>query len=151
MEKGFFADEEKLTQLKAVVKDWEDTPYRHWAGVKGKGADCIHFIVRAYEAVQANKGKHIFIPKYSPDWHLHNGQKLLVDGFTAQFDCVEVDAKDPKNGDLILYKFGLHEAHGGLYLDEYVYQALTDMGVQARRYDEDYFLHRMKRAFRIKA
>lgn len=150
-EKGFFAEAEALDKLNKEISTWKNTPYRHWSGVKGRGCDCIHFIVQVYRAVGATKRKTIVIPKYPHDWHLHNGQKLLVEGIKAQFDCVEVDSKEPKNGDLILYKFGLHEAHGGLYIDGYVHQALTDIGVQPRRYDEDYFYHRMKRAFRIKA
>lgn len=149
-EKGYFSDLTKLELLKKEMIEWRDTPYKHWTGVKHRGADCIHFIVRAYQATGAMKGKAIIIPKYPYDWHLHNGQKLLVEGIQSQFDCVEVCPKSPQNGDLILYKFGLHEAHGGLFIDGYVHQALTGIGVQPRRYEEDYFYHRMKRAFRIK-
>jgi cell wall-associated NlpC family hydrolase len=150
-EKGYFFDKENLVRLKSEICSWHDTPYKHWTGVKGRGCDCIHFIVRAYKAVGADKGRQIIIPKYPKDWHLHNGQKLLVDGIKAQFDAVEVDPKEPKNGDIILYKFGLHEAHGGLFMDGYVHQALTDIGVQKRRFEEDYFWYRMKRAFRVRA
>jgi cell wall-associated NlpC family hydrolase len=151
-EKGFFADGENLQRLKSEIIEWENTPYKHWTGVKGRGCDCIHLIVRTFTKVGAHKGRQIIIPKYPRDWHLHNGQKLLVDGIKAQFDVDEVDPKEPKNGDIVLYKFGLHEAHGGIFMDDkYVYQALTDIGVQRRRYDEDYFYYRMKRAFRVKS
>jgi cell wall-associated NlpC family hydrolase len=149
-EEGYFSDRNNLEKLKAEILKWKNTPYRHWTGVLGKGVDCIHYIVRVYEAAGATKGRYINIPKYSPDWHLHNGRKLLVEGIKAQLDCMEVNPKDPENGDLILYRFGLHEAHGGLFLNGDVHQALTDIGVQSRRYEDESFYHRMKRAFRIK-
>jgi cell wall-associated NlpC family hydrolase len=149
-EKGFFDDAKNLEALKKELYEWKNTPYRHWTGVKGKGCDCIHLIAKIYEKVGAFKGKAITIPKYDINWHLHNGKKLLVDGIRAQLDVVEVDPKDPKNGDVILYKFGLQEAHGGIFIDGRVYQALTSMGVQPRKYEDPDFYYRMKRAFRIK-
>lgn len=148
--KGFFEEKENLRYLQSEIAEWKNTPYKHWTGVKGKGADCIHFIVEVYKEVGATKGRAIVIPKYPYDWHLHNGEKLLVDGIRKQFDCKEVDETKPIDGDLILYQFGLHEAHGGLYLEGNVHQALTGIGVQAREYKERSFYKRMKRAFRIK-
>ena len=148
--KGFFEEQENLEKLRSEIVEWRDTPYKHWTGVKGKGADCIHFIVRVYDVVGATKGRAIVIPKYPHDWHLHNGQALLVDGVRRQFDCEEVDPKKPIDGDLILFQFGLHEAHGGLYLNNKVHQALTGIGVQPRRYTDKMFYKRMRRAFRIR-
>lgn len=145
----FFDDEDKLARLRAEIKTWEDTPYKHWTGVRGKGCDCIHFIVRAMEPIGAFKGKYIHIPKYPPDWHLHHGHSLLVDGIREQMDVTEVDREKPQDGDVILYEFGLHEAHGGIYMDGRVWQALTDIGVQPRDYEDRFFFNRMKRAFRF--
>lgn len=146
----FFTDEHKLATLRHQIKAWKDTPYKHWTRVRGKGCDCINFIIGALEPVGAFKGRVIIVPKYPRDWHLHHGQSLLVEGIKSQMDVIEVDKENPKNGDVILYKFGLQEAHGGIYLDGDVYQALTDIGVQPRRYDDDFFYKRMKRAFRFK-
>lgn len=148
--RGYFEESENLKALQLEVASWKNTPYKHWTGVKGKGADCIHFIAEVLKAVGATKGRAIVIPKYPKDWHLHNGQRLLVDGIRAQFDCDEVDSKSPIDGDLILYRFGLHEAHGGIYLKGNVHQALTGMGVDKRRYNDKKFYNRMKRAFRIR-
>lgn len=145
----FFTSDERLALLREQVVAWKGTPYKHWTGVRGRGCDCIHFIVRALDPIGAMKGRVIHIPKYPPDWHLHHGQALLVEGIRAQMDVVEVDKEKPQNGDVILYKFGLHEAHGGIYLDGDVYQALTDIGVQPRRYEDRFFYSRMKRAFRF--
>ena len=147
--KGYFQEPENLKALLSEILEWEDTPYRHWCGVKNKGVDCIHFIVEVLKAVGATKGRIIVIPKYDKDWHLHNGKKLLVEGIRKQLDCIEVDPRRPINGDLLLYRFGVQEAHSGIYIDGDVYQALTDIGVQSRRYKERSFYKRMKRAFRI--
>jgi cell wall-associated NlpC family hydrolase len=150
MDKWWFDNEDELAKLEKEMAEWAETPYMHHTGVKGRGCDCIHFIVKAMEPIGVFKNRAIIIPKYPRDWHLHNGEKLLVDGIRKQMNVEEVDREKPRNGDVVLYKYGLHEAHGGIYYNGHVVQALNNIGVTARQYEDPYFFERMVRCFRFK-
>lgn len=151
MDKWFFDNEYNLARLVKEMEEWEGTPYMHHTGVKQRGCDCIHLIVKVMEPIGVFKGRAIVIPKYPRDWHLHRREALLVDGIRKQMNVEEVDREKPRNGDIILYEFGLHEAHGGIYYDGHVIQALNDMGVTSRHYEDPDFFNRMRRCFRFKA
>lgn len=151
MDKWFFDNEDNLRLLENEMAGWHGTPYKHWTGVKGRGCDCIHFIVRALTPIGAFGGRTIVIPKYPRDWHLHRREGLLVEGIRKQMPVEEVDREKPRNGDVILYEYGLHESHGGIYYNGKVVQALNEIGVTERDYTDPDFFERMKRCFRIKA
>lgn len=151
MDKWFFDNEDKLAELQKEMESWKGTPYKHHIGVKNKGCDCIHFIVNALKPIGVFHGRNIVIPKYPRDWHLHNGQRLMVEGIKNQMNVEEVDREKPKDGDVILYEFGLHEAHGGIYYRGHVLQALNEIGVTSRHYEDPDFFNRMRRCFRFKA
>lgn len=155
--KWFFESPDKKALLKAELDSWEGTPYKHLTGVKQRGCDCIHLVVRAYEVVGANKGKIIKIPYYAPDWHIHrkgpHGVSLLIDEIKRQFDCEEIkmDPANLINGDIVLFKWGFHPAHSGIYWDGQVYQALTGLRVERRVLSDIDFYNRMEHILRIKA
>jgi cell wall-associated NlpC family hydrolase len=150
MSVGYFSDDTINKGLYEVLESWVGTPYRHWSGVKNKGVDCIHFVVRVLEEVGACQGRVITIQKYSRDWHLHNERALLKEGIESMLPVVTIeDKKKVKDGDIILYKFGLQAAHAGIYHNGEVYQALDGSGVHHRQYCDPNFYERVKFIYRI--
>jgi len=152
-QKWFFDDEQNVANLKSELDSWLGTPYKHLTGVKKRGCDCIHLVVNSLKAVGADKGRLIRIPKYAPDWHMHNGRSLLVEGITAQYDCEQVplDPATLRNGDVILFQWGRHPAHAGIYYNGEVYQALTDLRVEKRVLTDLEFFNRMKIVLRMRS
>lgn len=151
IEKYFFGDSKKLEELRVELASWLNTPYRHLTGVKQRGCDCIHLVVQAFYAVKANKGRHINIPRYAPDWHMHKGTPLLIEGIKAQYDVEEIKL-DPdliRDGDVVLFTWGLQEAHSGIYIGGEVYQALTGMRVEKRQVRDIEFFDRMTHILRV--
>lgn len=133
----YFADISKQKALKTSLDEWMGTPYRHWAGVKGEGCDCVHFIVRVLEELGLGPIK---IPHYHSDWHIHNSEELLLSGFRkTSFEKglkvreFPVDT-EPINGDIVLYRFGRTASHSAIYYDGYVYQSINGVGVMRLRY-----------------
>jgi cell wall-associated NlpC family hydrolase len=152
--KWYFEDPNNLKALHISLLSWMGTPYRHFKGIKGKygGCDCIHMVVGAYQECGADKGRTIHIPKYQPDWHLHNGEALLVGGITKQYSVEEIkNYSKVMDGDLIMFKWGRHAAHSGIYYKGQVYQALTSLGVQKRAFlgNKDFY-DRMDMILRIR-
>lgn len=144
--KYLFEDPGKLEMLKAFLKDWLGTPYKHYSGVKGLECDCIHLIVRGCEALGIWLPK---IPWYNRDWHLHNKEELLLDGIRKHLRADEFPAESPINGDIVTYKFGHTRSHAGWFVDGRVYQAIFGIGVQARTWNDEYWFKRRSIIFRL--
>lgn len=148
---GYFFDApDRRAALKAELESWlagKGTPYRHWSGVKGRGADCVHFAVRVYETLGATPGP-IKIPRYDADWHLHNDAELLLDAVRAcgWFDETGIDR--PADGDLILFKFGRTESHCAIFFDGNLYQAVSGIGVQRISWHDPLWFKRRRHGFR---
>lgn len=141
----YYFDIEKQKALKTALDGWMGTPYRHWAGVKGEGCDCIHFIVRIFEELGLGQIK---IPRYNRDWHIHNNEELLLEGLREQF---KPDFKmqefpittEPINGDVVLYRFGRVASHSAIYYDDHVYQSINGSGVGCRHWlDKQWYKRR---------
>jgi len=129
---SFFDD--KQEELQQELESWVDTPFRHHQGVKGTGVDCIHLVARVLEHFGFGPFR---IPDYARDWHLHQEHELLRDGIFAQLDVDEIPLdEEPKNGDILLYKFGRAAAHSGIYFDKYIYHAIIGVGVVKMRFDK---------------
>jgi len=128
--KYYFEDVEKQTQLKLILDEWMDTPFRHKAGVKGVGCDCIHFVARVFEEMGLVTWHKKLIPDYPFDWHLHNTRELLAEGIEQVLNVEKFSKELPKsNGDILLYHSGKAASHASIFFDNYVYQSLTDIGV----------------------
>lgn len=141
----YFDTEEKIETLRAELLSWKNTPYKHCVGVKGAGVDCIFYVLRTLEAVGATNGKRIYIPPYPKDWHLHRGEQLLKEGIERELELVMIGERKGKfllmrediaDGDIILYKFGRHAAHCGIYLGKQVHQTLSHSGVETRSWND---------------
>ncbi len=146
--KYYFEDPERQAQLKTELDEWMGTPYRHWAGVKGEGCDCIHFVARVFEGLGFGPFK---IERYPRDWHLHNFEELLMKGLRRELKNVEELPLDtePMNGDVVLYRFGKTSSHSAIFFDNHVYQALTGMGVERRHWADKQWFRRKTMMMRL--
>jgi cell wall-associated NlpC family hydrolase len=146
----FFASKENQDKLKKEMREWIGTPFRHYAGVKQAGADCIHFVLTVYENVGAVKDALHFLPRYGHDWCHHTTEQKLYNGLKRHKSFIESGYTDPRNGDVLLYQFGKAASHCGIYFDKSVYQAIDGSGVCRIYYKDKAWARRLRFGFRIK-
>lgn len=96
----------------AEAMSWCGTKYHHSGDVKGVGVDCAMLLVRVFVDTGLVPS---FDPRpYKPQWFLHQDRALyleFVDRFGHRVDT-------PKPGDIAMYKFGKHAAHGAIIVDD---------------------------------
>lgn len=143
----YFENIEKQKDLKRILDEWLNTPFRHKCGVKGLGCDCIHFAVRVYEELGILTD--VVIPDYPKDWHLHNTRELLEEETLKNINAERIGLFNLMNGDVIYSHFGKAASHAGIYFDGYVYQALNNIGVRKINFNDKKFRKRMRFAYRI--
>jgi NlpC/P60 family putative phage cell wall peptidase len=100
----------------AVVAEaltWIGTPFHDRAGVKGAGVDCIHFLIRVYAAVGLIED--FDPPVYSAQWFQHRDEPLFLTGLQRYAHQVQM----AQPGDIAMFSFGRHAAHGAIVLDHY--------------------------------
>lgn len=137
MKKYFYENTGKTANLGRVLAEWEGTPYRHHCGVKGRGADCIHFVVRVLIELGVIKWRRNLIPDYPRDWHLHNTRELLLENLFTEIPGeimpdapgALIDAGRLQDGDIILSHYGQAASHAAIYYQDYCWQALDGAGV----------------------
>jgi len=147
--KYYFEDKNNQERLFQEMKEWMDTPFRHLAGVKQVGADCIHFVCGVYENIGAVKDASVFIPRYTRDWCQHSDEQKLYNGIRRKKEFVEVGIQSPMNGDLLLYQFGKAASHCGIYFEDQVYQALERIGVHKLAFEDQMWRRRLRFGFRV--
>ena len=142
----FFDKTENQEQLKKILQEWMGTPWRHWCGVKFLGTDCIHFIIRVLEELNFGPFK---ITPYPKDWNLHHSGEDLLKELKKQLNCIEVDVNNPMNGDIILFFFGKMSSHAGFYMDDHIFQSVTNIGVIRTHWLDQMWYKRKRHALRI--
>lgn len=90
---------------------WLRTPWHHEARVKGAGVDCAQFLIAVYSAVGLVEPFETH--QYSPDWHLHRDEPLFLQ-YLRQY---AVEVQEPLPGDIVMWNFGRHEAHGSIVVE----------------------------------
>lgn len=91
---------------------WLGTPWHHNALLKGVGVDCAQFLIGVYAGVGAVP--NITTGWYPRDWHLHRNEPMFLNFLRQYADPVE----DGKKGDIAMWRFGRHPAHGSIVIDE---------------------------------
>lgn len=95
----------------ASAAAWLGTPFVDCASVRGAGVDCAMFVKAAFEG--AGLEPPFTVPSYSPQWYLNGNQELWLPLLEGR--AVEIEQKDLKPADLVLYKFGTRFfSHGAL-------------------------------------
>jgi len=164
----YFDDTEKQAELKRILDSWTGTPFKHHTGVKQRGCDCIHFVAKTYEEMGLIILKKV--PEYPHDWHMHNTRELLLIGIIKYLDGIayilekgdpdllaglgaEVSGEEynPMNGDIILSHYGKASSHAAIYFDDYIYQAVNNVGVCKIQYSDKVFRRQMRFAYRVTA
>jgi cell wall-associated NlpC family hydrolase len=146
---NYFDDPEKQQELRRILDAWIGTPFRHHCGVKGLGADCIHFVARVFEEMGILKWRKNLVPDYPRDWHMHNTRELLMERLLKEFNVIEVDLNNPMNGDILLSHYGQAASHAAIYFDGHVYQSVDGIGVCRIHFSDATFRKQMKYAFRV--
>lgn len=159
MKKYLYEDIKKIAELGRILSEWENTPYRHHCGVKGMGADCIHFVCRVLEELRLLKWRTNLMPDYPRDWHMHNTRELLLERLIKEIPgeivpgkpTALLDAAAVKNGDIILSHFGHAASHAAIYYEGYLWQALDGAGVVRIHHSDRAQRRQMKYVYRMEA
>jgi cell wall-associated NlpC family hydrolase len=96
------------------AKSWLLTPFHDCAGVKGAGVDCAHLILRVFAAV--GKTPDVPIKAYRPQWFLHRKEPLFLQELKER-GAHQIDLASALPGDVLMYDFGIHAAHGAIVID----------------------------------
>lgn len=141
----YFSNDKNWAALKAELDSWIGTPYRHFAKVKGRGADCILFIAEAFAEIGVMY--QFTCDYYSRDWWVHTRSDLIRDMFVDHFndhvaEGLRIDdvTKDrPKRGDIITFAYprtGV-TSHGSVYIGNgEIIQAHFHHGVSIQALDQ---------------
>lgn len=106
------------------AKTWVGTPYHHYAGVKGVGTDCAFIMIKVF--AHCGLIKDFIPPLYPIDWANHKTEEMYL-GFVRDY---AVEVTEPKEGDIVLYKFGRCISHAGIYIGNgTIIHALIGVGV----------------------
>lgn len=109
----FLSEEERIGRLKVIeeAKNWLDTPYHHYAKIKGVGVDCAMFLVGVYENVglveQADIGE------YEQEWHLHRNEEKYLERIKQWLKPTD----NPLPADICLFKFGRTVSHSAILVN----------------------------------
>jgi cell wall-associated NlpC family hydrolase len=118
-------------EVVAEALSWVGTRYHHCADVKGHGVDCAMILVRIYCDLGIAPA---FDPRpYAPQWYLHRGETIYLNWIAKYAHQVD----EPQPGDISLFNFGRHAAHGAVVIDElrmvHAYQPAKAVEVTERR------------------
>jgi cell wall-associated NlpC family hydrolase len=109
----YATEEEARTGLVAEARSWLGTPWAHAHDLKGIAVDCAMLLVRVHV------DRRIIAPfdprPYPSQWFLHHEAARfisVVERFGRRVSW-------PKPGDVAMYKFGKHAAHGAIVVDQH--------------------------------
>jgi hypothetical protein len=104
---------EQRARLISVGRTWLRTPFHDQQGLKGVGVDCAHLLSEV--AAEAGVIEPVEIETYSPQFMLHSGDERFI-GYVTRF-AREIEEKDVKPADLVLYRVGRSFAHGAFVIE----------------------------------
>lgn len=94
----------------AEAMTWLHTPWHHMARIKGVGVDCAQFLAAVFEA--EGLVPPLDLGYYPADWHLHQDRPRFLEVLALLADPVAL--ANPQPGDIAMFKFGRHAAHGSI-------------------------------------
>lgn len=110
----------KRDEVIRYARTWIGTPFRDQADTRGSGVDCCMFLVRVF--VDTGVMPQFDPRPYEPRFFLHKSDENYLYGTKehpgiASF-CREIQEKDAKPGDIVIYKHGRCFSHTGLILSD---------------------------------
>jgi cell wall-associated NlpC family hydrolase len=119
---------EQRAKVEAIARSWIGTPYHSNARVKGAGIDCAHLLIAVY--AEAGLIKDFDPGYYSPQFFLHSKEERFLSVVLTY--AHEIEEASARPGDLVLYKFGLCYAHGGIIVSPGWPDAIVHARYQSR-------------------
>jgi cell wall-associated NlpC family hydrolase len=120
----------------AIVKEalsWIKTPYHPMGKIKGVGTDCGQILVEVY----GNVG---FITKFDTGYYpIDFNQHRDTENYFKFIEQYSHKVDEPKNGDIVLYRFGRCISHSGIIVDvenKIIVHAQMKVGVVTSRWDD---------------
>ena len=151
MSRWFFDNKKRQEVLLEELTSWIGTPFRHMAAVKKVGVDCTNFVGSVLESVGAWRNVLVRMPYYGHDWCYHTTDERLYKGLKSIKENVELPlGSEVKNGDIVVYQFGLAASHCGIYFNREIYQAVNVTGVHSVLFIDKLWHKRRKFLFRVK-
>ena len=89
-------------QVITTAYEWLNTPYRHQARLKHKGADCIGLIISIAEEIYGKLPDSFVLPPYSPRWAEESGEQLMVTYGERYLTPVDISEAVP--GDVLMFQ-----------------------------------------------
>lgn len=131
---------ENREKLIKIALSWERTPFHDNAGVKGAGVDCAWYPFRAF--VEARLIKEFKMPKYHPQFLLHNKREVYLEVVETHARRIDV----PQAADLAMFYYGTCFSHGAIILDwPNIIHARKPVGVTRENAYESSSLSRLDR------
>lgn len=97
----------------AEALTWLDTPWHHWACLKGVGVDCVRYPEGVAKAL-GTLPQTWLPPRYTQEWHLHQ-QSSILEQVLQELHLTPRATAQP--GDLLVFQFGQTMSHLGFLLD----------------------------------
>ena len=155
---NYFSKDSNWQKFKKILLSWIGTPYRHFARVKGRGADCTMFVGAAWKELGVLTDVEFYY--YPPDWYQHSADNRIIEGITKHFEEFAISgigmsrhkpSEEMIRGDLIVFstnKKGVLN-HAGIYMGHKgMIHASNSRGVTLFELD-DVWRKRIKVFFRV--
>ena len=101
------------TAIVSEALSWLETPFHHAARLKGCGVDCANLLVGVFAAV--GLAPNVALADYPQDWHIHNDEPRFLQ-ILAQYADQLPDGEPAQPGDIVMFKYGRHAAHGAIVI-----------------------------------
>lgn len=91
-------------KIVAEARGWIGTPYRHQAGMKGVGCDCLGLVLGVWRALYGELPEEV--PPYAPDWAEAGGREILAEAAGRYlYACA---GEEIAAGDLLIFRWRPH-------------------------------------------
>jgi NlpC/P60 family putative phage cell wall peptidase len=105
---------EQRGAIVAEALTWLGTPYHHFAGLKGIGADCAMFPLAVYKAAGLVP-EDLAVDHYPIDWAFHRDEERYL-AMVERFGCAVAPAQIGP-GDFLVWRYGRTFSHGAIVVE----------------------------------
>jgi len=108
------------------AESWRGTPHAHRIASRGRGIDCIRFVVRVL--VAAGVVEPTSVPTYPTAWGLAAAENRIGAAFLQCCDADRIPVEDwqPRFGDICIWRSGRNSNHCGIFLGRDVWHVSTN-------------------------